>query len=327
MENQDLGNPKTGQEYARIFFIGTAMGAADIVPGVSGGTMAFILGIYETLINGIKAFNLDVLRLVLKGDIKGAMDAVPWRFLVVLGLGIVISFLALVRFLTFMLEEHPDLLFAFFFGLVVASIIAIGAKVTRWDLGTMLALVVGAVVAFIIVSLDPAGGENHSLPVLFFSGMVAIMAMVLPGISGSFILLLLGQYEYILNAIKDFNFQVIITVGVGATLGLVFFSRFLSWLLKTYEMLTLSLLTGFMIGSLYKIWPWREQPPADLNVADHAEEFTRPVMPTEFPTEDVVFALVLMLIGFIIVTVLDHLQSRDNPVMLLFQGKKRKATV
>jgi len=317
----NIDSPKTPAEYARIFFSGMAMGAADIVPGVSGGTMAFILGIYEALLDGIKSFNLELIQTVLKGKLAEAMDAVPLRFLMTLGLGIVIAILTMANGLSYLLENEPQYLFAFFFGLVLASIIAIGAHIKEWAPAVIVGLVIGAIVAFIIAGLDPAGDDQHSTPVLFFSGMIAIMAMILPGISGSFILLLLGQYEYILNAVRDFNLQVIITVGVGAVIGLLGFSRVLSWLLHKYEQVTIAVLTGFMIGSLRKIYPFREEPDVTGLEPDIAEkmieEFTKPVMP-DFASTEFWVALALCLVGFAIVTGLDHMQSKSNPVMRLF---------
>ena len=318
MFNPDSPHDSTSMEsprdYLRIFFSGFAMGSADIVPGVSGGTMAFILGIYESLLNGIKSVNLNVIRLVLTAKIKEAMALVPWKFLVTLAAGIAVAVLTLVNFLSWMLENEPELLFAFFFGLVLASIIAIGAKITRWTVPIIVGLVVGAVVAFIISGLTPEGDTNHSTIVLFLSGMVAIMAMILPGISGSFILLLLGQYEYVVNAVKDFDLQTVFTVGIGALVGITGFSRILSWLLARYDMLTIAVLTGFMIGSLRKIWPWREESAVD---PEHAEYFTKEVLPKI--NGDFWFAIALLVIGFVVVTALDHLQSKSNPIVLGLQ--------
>ncbi len=315
---KDHSHPNTPREFLRIFFSGFAMGTADLVPGVSGGTMAFILGIYETLINAIKSFNLNVLQLVLRRQWREALALIPLRFLVALGLGLVTAILALVRFLTWMLEEHPDYLFAFFFGLVVASIIAIGVRVASWNLQTIPGFVGGTLFALFIVTQNPVGEGNHSYPVLFFSGMIAIMAMILPGISGSFILLILGQYHYVLNAVRDFQMDVVIVVGIGCAIGITFFARVLSWLLARYEMVTLAVLTGFMMGSLWKIYPWRMASNANLGeAADHAEEFTVPALPGEVAsTEAVFFALFLMAVGFLLVTGLDHMQSRKNPVVV-----------
>lgn len=314
---ENLDNPSTPREYARIFFSGTAMGAADIVPGVSGGTMAFILGIYENLINAIKSFNLDVVKLVLTGKIGEAMDAVPWRFLLVLGTGLILAILSLANFLTWMLENEPEFLFAFFFGLVVASIVAIGARIEKWNAITIGALIVGAIIAGIIVSLTPTEGSDDTLT-LFLSGMVAICAMVLPGISGSFILLLLGQYEFILQSVRDFDLRVIFTVALGCLVGITAFTRIISWFLTHREQATISLLVGFMIGSLVKIWPWHEAPELSEDLSEHASEFSGALALPDFASAEFAFALLLMLIGFAVVTALDHMQTKANPVVTLF---------
>jgi putative membrane protein len=301
-------NPKTPRDYLRLLFTGFAMGSADIVPGVSGGTMAFILGVYESLLNAIKSFNLDVARKVLSFKIGEALELIPWRFLLALGTGMLTALLLLANVLGELLEEHPDYLFGFFFGLVVASIIAIGVKIETWTPTTIVPLIVGTVVAFLIVYQTDTSEAEGTPVVLFFSGMIAITAMILPGISGSFMLLIMGQYENVLNAIRNFEIVNIIAIAAGCALGIMIFSRILSWLLKHYYQPMIALLVGFMIGSLYKIWPWKEN-----NDADAAS-----VLPTDVPVNEIVFVLVLMLIGFFLVNFLDHLQSRRNPVMLMF---------
>ncbi|NJL93983.1 MAG: DUF368 domain-containing protein [Anaerolineae bacterium] len=322
MENTPV--KRTPRGYARLFFTGFAMGAADIVPGVSGGTMAFILGIYEELLNAIKSFNFHTARLVLSARLNEALQIIPWRFLMVLGLGLATAILSLSSGLSWLLENERSYLYAFFFGLILASIVAVGIRINRWYPLTMVSLVAGIIVAFIIVSLDPAQNADHSTPVLFFSGMIAIMAMILPGISGSFILLLLGQYEYVLNAVRDFDLRTIFTVAAGCAVGIMGFSRVLSWLLKRYEQVTIAALVGFMIGALPKLWPWQEE--IDPNM-EHAEEFTRRVLP-DFASTEFLFALSLMLLGFLLVSFLDHLQSGQNPVFVQVErllGRRRLA--
>lgn len=300
-------NPKTPRDYARLFFTGFAMGSADIVPGVSGGTMAFILGVYETLIDAIKSFNLDVIKLALQFRIKDVLDAVPWRFLLALGSGIAVAILSLAHLLTGLLEDHPDYLFGFFFGLVVASIIAITTQIKGWPPQVIAALVIGTVVALVIVSRPQAASAESNPVVLFFSGMIAITAMILPGISGSFMLLIMGQYDNVLNAVKNIEIINILAVAAGCAIGLALFVRILSYLLKHYHQVVIALLVGFMIGSLYKIWPWKE----NFNTADETN-----VLPT-INSSDFVVVMVLMILGFVIVNVLDHLQSKANPVVLL----------
>ncbi|PJF41992.1 MAG: DUF368 domain-containing protein, partial [Phototrophicales bacterium] len=241
-------HPKTIREYLRLFFTGFAMGSADIVPGVSGGTMAFILGVYESLINAIKSFNLEVIQLALRLRIKEVLELVPWRFLVALGAGIAFAILTLAHALTNLLENHPDYLYGFFFGLIVASIIAITAQIKLWTPQVIMALIAGSVIAFLIVSRPPAEDAESNPIILFFSGMIAVNAMILPGISGSFMLLIMGQYDNVLNAVKNVEIVNLFAVAIGCALGLMLFVRLLSYLLKHHHQVVIALLIGFMIG-------------------------------------------------------------------------------
>lgn len=299
----------------RIFFTGIAMGIADIIPGVSGGTMAFILGIYEDLLNAIKSFNLDAVRMAVRLEFKRLLTYIPWQFLFTLLLGIGIAFLSLAHAISWLLDNQPVYLFAFFFGLILASILAIGALI-RWTAKTIITLIIGTVVAFVIVGMVPLDMPHDPLT-LFLSGAVAIMAMILPGISGSFILLILGQYDYILEAVKSLNIFILLPVALGAVIGITAFSRVLSWLLKHYHELTITVLVGFMIGSLRVIWPWKEV--LATRIDRHGAEVPlvqQNVLPN-FLSLEFLFALLLCLLGFFLVSMLDHLQSRANPFFRL----------
>ena len=318
-----------------LFFTGLCMGAADVVPGVSGGTMAFVLGVYPQLLRGIESFNLDLLRKLAKRQWRAAVDAVPWRFFIPLGLGIVVAVGALAELLTYLLNTHEELLFSFFFGLIVASIIALTGRQT-WSWKSFIALVIGAVAAFWIVGLVPAD-PGHSMPILFGSGAIAICAMILPGISGSFILLILGQYEHCMNAIDsvldglralDFSvvmthsIQTVLPVGFGAVIGLLSFTRLLSWLLARYYTTTVAVLIGFMIGSLRRIWPYKK-------VLVWGEDRHGDAIPLEWvnvlPSAldgSVMLAIVLCLIGFVVLSVIDHIYDQQNPILrFVFRGK------
>jgi putative membrane protein len=312
--HQDFSHPKTLVQYLRIYLTGFAMGCADIVPGVSGGTIAFISGIYETLINAIKSFNLGALRKALKFDIGGFVDHTALRFLITLLVGIGTAILLLANVLSGLLENQPTFIFAFFAGLIFASILAIGITV-KWSIDAIIAFAVAAVAAFVIVSLPALGDGDHSAITLFLSGAVAICAMILPGISGSFILLILGQYEYILNAVKNFrdfgNFiAVVVPVAVGCIIGIMIFSRVLSWTLKNYGNITIAVLTGFMLGSLKTIW-------------DRAVEGVPIVNPSgALDGGQIVLVVILIAVGFVLVSLIDHMQSRNNPVMRLVMPKK-----
>ena len=316
---QDLSRPQTLAQYLRLFLTGFAMGAADIVPGVSGGTMAFILGVYETLIHAIKSFNFDALRLALNVRVKELLDYISFRFLLALGLGLLAAIVLLSGFLSAVMDDEQGraLLFAFFFGLVLASILTIGVKV-RWSTASGLMFIVGAVAAFVIVNIVPADAD-HSMPMLFVSGMIAITAMILPGISGSFMLLILGQYDYVLTAVSDRNLPPVIAVGLGAAVGIIAFSRVLSFLLAHYYHVTVALLVGFMAGSLWKIYPWKECLSSDLDRHGDFRCLSEQNILPDTVSDTFWLALVLMIAGFLLVNLLDHLQTNDNPVFRHFR--------
>ena len=232
------------------------MGAADVVPGVSGGTIAFISGIYEELLETINSVNFGVLKTLKNNGIKTAWKSINGNFIVTLFLGIGISIASLAKLISYLLEAHPILIWSFFFGLVLASIVYVGKQVRSWNAGAIVSLTIGTGVAFWITILPPLSSSNE-LWFIFVSGMIAICAMILPGISGSFILLLMGSYQTVLEAVKDKN---LLTIGVfifGAVIGLLSFSRVLKWMFSKYHDFTIAILTGFLIGSLNKLWPWK----------------------------------------------------------------------
>jgi len=233
------------------------MGAADVVPGVSGGTIAFITGIYEELINSIKSVNLKALKLLLRGKIADFWTAINGTFLVSVLLGIGISVFSLAKGLKYLLDNHPVLVWSFFFGLIVASAVYISRSIKNWNYITVLSGIAGIIIAYFITVITPAEA-NTTYWFIFVSGAIAICAMILPGISGSFILVLLGMYKFILDAVGNLQITVILTFLVGAAIGIVAFSNVLSWLLKKYHNQTIAVLAGFMVGSLNKVWPWKE---------------------------------------------------------------------
>jgi putative membrane protein len=241
---------RTAKEYSLITLKGIAMGAADVIPGVSGGTIAFITGIYEELINSIKSVNLSAIKLLFTGKFAEFWKAVNGTFLLSLLTGIAISILSLAKGLKYLLDHYPILVWSFFFGLVVASAIYVARTIPKWNLGTVASGIAGIIIAYFITIITPAEA-NTTTWFIFLSGAIAICAMILPGISGSFILVLLGMYKFILEAVGNFELA-------GAAIGIISFSNILSWLLKKYHNLTIALLAGFMIGSLNKVWPWKE---------------------------------------------------------------------
>lgn len=229
------------------------MGSADIVPGVSGGTIALITGIYAYLVEAISKIKFGFVKPLLKGDINGFInglfDEIDFKFFIPLVLGIGVAFLTLAKVVTYCMDVHTALTYSFFLGLIIASAVILFKKLNEINLKNILFALIGAVLTFIFVSLNPIAA-NHSLPVIFISGMIAICAMILPGISGSFLLLLLGQYKYMLNALHQLHLTDIIVFVIGAVIGILGFSKILNYLLKNHEKITMAFLIGVMIGSL-----------------------------------------------------------------------------
>lgn len=248
---------RTVKDYSLITLKGIAMGAADVIPGVSGGTIAFISGIYEELLNSIKSINIVALKLLLTGKFAEFWKAINGTFLISLLTGIGISIISLAKGLKYLLDHYPILVWSFFFGLVVASAIYVARTITKWNFGTIASGIAGIIIAYYITIITPAEA-NTTYWFIFLSGAIAICAMILPGISGSFILVLLGMYKFILEAVGNFKFAIIFTFLAGAAIGIISFSNILSWLLKKYHNITISMLAGFMVGSLNKVWPWKE---------------------------------------------------------------------
>lgn len=236
-----------------IFIRGVFMGSADIVPGVSGGTIALITGIYGHLVEAISNIRFGFIKPLIHGDFKGfwnkLLDEIDFKFFIPLILGIGVAFLTLAKVVTYCMDNHTALTFSFFLGLIIASAVILFRKIEKINIKHVIAAIVGLILTYIFVSLNPIAGE-HSLIVIFISGMIAICAMILPGISGSFLLLLLGQYEYMLNALHQLHFSDIIAFVVGALIGILGFSKILNFLLKNYEEITMAFLIGVMLGSL-----------------------------------------------------------------------------
>lgn len=299
-----------------LFFKGMAMGAADVVPGVSGGTIAFITGIYEELINSIRSVDLTALRLLTQGKFKALWAHVNGNFLFVLIAGIGVSVLSLSRLVLWLLENQPILLWSFFFGLILASIWSVGKSIKVMKPGLITMFVVGAAVAFWITRVAPAN-TPETWWFIMLSGAVAICAMILPGISGSFILLLMGKYKFILGAIKSFNLMVIGFFGVGMVAGILAFSHVLNWMLKRYHDLTIALLAGFMLGSLNKVWPWKI--PTLTYTDSHGKVqplVERNLLPGTYAevtghASELGIALILMLVGIGSVVLLDRMGRKS----------------
>lgn len=295
------------KDYLIITTKGMAMGAADVVPGVSGGTIAFISGIYQELISTIGGVNISLLRTWKNEGFSTMWKELNGNFILALLVGILISIFTVMRLANYLLENHPILIWSFFFGLVVASVYYVGKQIPRWSYKIYLALSLGAGIAFYVTTLPPLAAASSDL-FLFFAGSIAICAMILPGISGAFILVLLGAYKTISEATHDFDFKTLGIVGLGAIFGLLSFSRVLKWLFLNYNNITLAVLTGFIAGSLNKIWPWKNV----LETANYGDRSVvirdESVMPWNFPGNPHIFyGIFLMLAGFAVILILEGL--------------------
>ncbi len=300
-----------------IYFRGVAMGAADVVPGVSGGTIAFITGIYETLLDSIKAFDSEALRFALKLNIRGFWGHINGNFLVALLAGIATSVLSLAKLITYLMEHQPVPLWSFFCGLIIISTYLVLKEIKERNLLSAASLLVGAIAAYLITTLTPAS-TPEAYWFIFLSGAIAICAMILPGISGSFLLLVMGKYEFILDSLKEVNLPVIIVFASGCAFGLLAFSRVVSWLLKHYHDITVAMLAGFMIGSINKIWPWKQVLEYRTNSKGEEKPFiTENLSPQNFSAitgEDpqLLLAIVFFLLGIILVFSIDKAAGLVN---------------
>jgi len=314
---------RTFKNYLSISLKGMAMGAADVVPGVSGGTIAFVMGIYQELIDSIKSVNIASVKTLLSGNYKGFWQAVNGNFLVALFVGILFSILSLAKLFKFLLENHPTLLWSFFFGLIVASAIFIAKKIDKWNFSTISSLIFGTAIAYFITVVTPAE-PNEAYWFVFLSGAIAICAMILPGISGSFILVLLGMYKFILSALSDVNLAVIAVFASGALVGLLSFSNLLSYLMKRFYNQTVAVLTGFMVGSLNKVWPWKEVlewqenrhgelvPFIEQNVLPQTfEKLSQGQFATESNEAFLFYAILLALFGFALVFLFEKFEKKE----------------
>jgi putative membrane protein len=258
IDSEDVWPKRTLREFIGIYLRGFAMGAADIVPGVSGGTIAFISGIYEELVGSIRAFGEPhLIRAALRLKVGEVFRIVNWRFLLFLGLGILTAIFTLAGFLEHMLVNQPVFLWSFFFGLVLASVFAVSSRIKRWRPVLFLGLALGAIGAFWLVGVVPMQTPD-TWWFFLLSGALASCAMILPGISGSYILLLLGKYQEVLSAVNQRDFLTLGLIALGAVIGLITFAQVLHYLFKRHHDITVAVLIGLMLGSLRKIWPWKE---------------------------------------------------------------------
>ncbi len=310
------------------------MGIAEVIPGVSGGTIAFITGIYEQLLDSIKAFSPALLSVFKNDGVKGVWAKINGNFLVALMAGMVLGFLIGLIGISYLLENYPVMLWAFFFGLIIASTIYVARQIDKWGIAQIVLLVLGAVVAYFVTIASPVSG-SESLLYVFICGVIAISALILPGLSGSFMLLLLGMYQFVLHdtfkegVLKQFDPNAILIMavfGIGCIVGLSTFARVLSWTFKNYRVSTLALLTGFMMGSLNKVWPWRK-PVLGLTEEGNMVEITNGMqvdkiikevnlMPAQFGIEVgdpyLIGAILSMIFGFAIVFIMERFSGNTT---------------
>lgn len=293
--------------YGMLVLKGMGMGAADVVPGVSGGTIAFIVGIYEELVDSIKSINGQTLKMLFTGKIGAFWKAINANFLLSIVAGIAISIFSLAKLITYLLVYHPILVWAFFFGLVLSSTWFVSKDIKKWNWKTVTSFIIGTALAYYITVATPAQTPTN-LFFIFLCGAIAICAMILPGISGSFILVLLGKYFYIMEAVKTFNISVMLVFICGAAIGITTFSRVLSFALRRFHDTTIAVLAGFMLGSLNKVWPWKET--LETYTDSHGE--IRPLVEVNIlPNQLVWEAVGLMILGFFLVYFLEKLSMKE----------------
>ena len=293
------------------------MGAADAVPGVSGGTIAFMTGIYEELIFSLKQCGVTALKMLFQEGLKAAWQHINGGFLLALFSGIIISILTFSRVVLYLLANHPILLWSFFFGLILVAVWSLIRHIEKWDIGVLATFLIGTFSAFFITTITPTTIETSPI-IVFLSGMIAICAMILPGISGSFILLLLGMYAPMLIAVKELQWTTLCIFASGCAAGLLSFSHLLSWMFNHYKTMTLALLGGFMLGSLNKVWPWKQT--IESVIDRHGKEIPlvqNNILPHTFETLHTQpaymwHAIILMLFGMGIVIMLEKISQKPT---------------
>ena len=315
------------KDYLLITLKGIAMGAADVVPGVSGGTIAFISGIYEELISTIDNFNFSAFKKIKKEGFKSVWKQLNGNFLLSLFIGIFISILSLAKLIKWLLENKPLLLWAFFFGLVIASIFIISKSISKWTIPVFIFIIIGTIISYYVTILEPTKSPD-SFYYLFFCGFLAIIAMILPGISGAFILVLLGAYETAIHTVNLFIESVIemnfakfsdailkiISLALGALLGLKIFSKILNWMFTHKKNITLAVLIGFMIGSLNKIWPWKKTITWYTNSHNvKVPLLQHSILPNKYEGDpQLMYTIIFALLGFLTIFLIEKVASRKQ---------------
>lgn len=299
------------KDYLLLFLKGIGMGGADVVPGVSGGTIAFITGIYEELLQSINSFDAEAFRLLFSFKLPQFWKHVNGNFLLALVSGILVSVFTLAKLISFLLENHPIQLWSFFFGLIIISSLTVTKEITKWKFVTILSGLLGIVIAYGITTITPASTPD-AWWFIFLSGSLAICAMILPGISGSFIMLILGKYAFIMAAVNEMKVGTLAIFILGCITGLFTFSRAISWFLTKFHNHAIALLAGFMIGSLNKIWPWKKAILFDWRNGEQVTIQEKNLLPMEYLSETgqeplFVQAIFFMACGFMIVVIMEKI--------------------
>jgi len=296
------------KNYLILFLKGMGMGVANVIPGVSGGTIALITEIYEDLINSLKSFDKKAFQLLLSFNIKDFITHTNFYFLTAVFSGSIVSVFTVASLFKYLFENYPILIWAFFFGLIVASIIYVGKRIKTWSKATIISLLIGTIVSISISFMTPAT-ENSNLFFVFLCGIVGISGMMLPGLSGSFILILMGNYKLLMvTAVTELNVILLGVFFLGSAFGLMSFSHILAWVLKKYKDETLGILTGFIIGSLSIIWPWKEIPESLIVNGKEKVISYNSYFPSEFNTQTLL-AFALIILGYFLVYLLE---SKSN---------------
>lgn len=298
------------KNYFLLFLKGIAMGAANVIPGVSGGTIALISGIFEELIDSIKSLNLKAAKLFFTGKFKEFAKHINLYFLVSVFLGVGVSIFSLAKLLDFLFKNYNVWVWAYFFGLILASVYFIAKTISKWNLSVILSLLIGTSIAIFITILTPAS-QNDNVFYIFLCGIVAVISMILPGLSGSFVLILMGNYQLVMiDSVSTLNFKILIPLIIGAVAGLISFSHVLSWIFKKFKNLTLAVLSGFILGSLGILWPWKEE------ISQTFGEKTKVIgynwhIPETF-NKEVVFAIIFMIIGYLSIYIIEKVASKKS---------------
>ena len=292
-----------------IFIKGMAMGIANVIPGVSGGTIALITGIYEKLVNSLKSLDKKAFSLLLKFKLKEFANYINLQFLFYVFSGSLISLFSIANLFKYLFKYYPLEIWSFFFGLIIASIIFIGRRISVWNYQNIISIILGIAIAFGLTYISPSG-ENDNLLYVFICGIIGISGMILPGLSGSYILILMGNYELLMvTAVSELNIPLLTVFMLGSILGLIIFSHFLHWLLKEHYNLTLASLTGFIIGSLPLIWPWKEVGEKIIYNGKEKIISYNYLFPTEISSHNLISVL-LIIVGFTIVYLMEKNQIK-----------------